>query len=82
MMTTFIDFDTADTAILLHDLNEKDESCHSKNRSINFTAIWPRLREATMTPFTTEQMFHHDNRYDNENMSVGLWDALRRVKVR
>lgn len=26
------------TLLLLH---SKDESCHSKNKSINFTAIWP-----------------------------------------
>ena len=34
-----------------------------------------------MKPFTTEQMFHHDNQYDDENMSVGLWDAVHRAKI-
>lgn len=57
MMTTFIDsrysrHTHTHTLILLHEWR-RDEWCHSKNKSINFTAIWSQLREATMTPFTT-----------------------------
>lgn len=37
--------------------------------------------EATMTPFTTVQMFRHDDQYDGENMTLGLWDALHGVNV-
>lgn len=35
----------------------------------NLTVMWPQLWEATMNPFTMEQMFHHDNWYDDETMS-------------
>lgn len=38
--------------------------------------------KATMKPFTTEQMFHHDDQLDDENTSVGLWGAGRGAKVR
>lgn len=34
-----------------------------------------------MKPLTTEQMFHHDNHYDDENMFRG-YGPLQRVKVR
>lgn len=48
----------------------------------NLTVMWPQLWEATMNPFTMEQMFHHDNWYDDETMSGGLRDARHRVKVK